>query len=160
MRVDHLAIKSLRKKDYDFEPTTIGEHIKKKRLQLGLTQKAVAASLKVSEFSVLNWEIGDHKPTNPGVLRCINEFLGYDPIIRGTTIPDRLQARRLALGWSQKALAVHLGVQPDTVAAWEKGGRILKHRHRSLIEKFLGLPERDSQYSDCVDAVAYAQRAR
>ena len=141
MRVDHLALKYLRRKEYDFEPATIGEHIKRKRLQLRLTQKQVAEALGVTEFSVLNWEIGDHQPDDAPTLHRIIGFLGYDPLPRGTTIPDLLRAKRRELGMGQRELAAYLGVDPKTVLYWEQGGRIGQKRHRQLLARTLGLEE-------------------
>ena len=55
--------KCLKPKDTDFEPKTVGEHIKKRRLVLKLTQTAVARKLGVSQASLINWERGDFQPT-------------------------------------------------------------------------------------------------
>lgn len=53
-----MCLKSLRKKPFDFEPQTLGEQIKKKRLELNLSQKEVGKMLGVTSFTVLNWEKG------------------------------------------------------------------------------------------------------
>jgi len=137
----------LRRKETDFEPQTIGEHIKKKRLALGLTQKAVAKLIRVTEFSVIHWENAEHQPRNAPTLQRIIRFLGYDPLPAKTTIPDLLRANRRQQGWGQRELAKHLGVDPATVANWESGGTILKYRHRQLVATLLGLPERETQES-------------
>lgn len=39
----HVSLKSLIPNAYDFEPETLGEHIKKKRLMKGMLQKELAA---------------------------------------------------------------------------------------------------------------------
>lgn len=57
-----MCLKSLRKKDFDFEPRNLGEQIKKRRVELGLSQKEVGEMLGVSPFTVLNWEKGKTKP--------------------------------------------------------------------------------------------------
>lgn len=49
-----IKFKALKPKESDFEPQTIGEHIKKRRLLLGLTQKSEAKMLKVTQFSIIN----------------------------------------------------------------------------------------------------------
>jgi DNA-binding transcriptional regulator YiaG len=141
LRVNHLSLKSLRTKDYEFEPTTIGEHIKKKRLQLKLTQKQVAKQLGVTEFSVLNWEVGDNQPDDAPILSRVIRFLGYDPLPTGWTIPELLRAKRRELGMGQRELAEHLGVDPKTVLYWEQGGRIGQKRHRRVLADFLEIPE-------------------
>jgi transcriptional regulator with XRE-family HTH domain len=139
--VGHLTLKSLIKKAYDFEPATIGEHVKKKRLQLGLTQNQIAKRLSVCVASVINWENGDHQPADAPTLKRIIQFLGYDPIPTGTTIADLLRAKRRALGMGQRELATHLGADPSTIMLWEQGGTILPHRYRQLIASLLKLPE-------------------
>lgn len=56
----------------------VGEHIKKRRLLLKLTQNTVASLLNVSQFSTINWERGDFQCSNVFTLHRIIEFLGYD----------------------------------------------------------------------------------
>ncbi|MFC1582402.1 multiprotein-bridging factor 1 family protein [Planctomycetota bacterium] len=46
---------------YPSNPKTLGEQIRKKRLDLGLTAKQVADKLKVHERTILNWETGKVK---------------------------------------------------------------------------------------------------
>ena len=133
--------KSLRNKIYDFEPTTIGEHVKKKRLQLGLTQGQVAKRLSVCSASVTNWENGDNQPADAPTLQRIIRLLGYDPVPIRTTIPDLLRAKRRELGMGQREFAAYLGVDPSTIMLWEQGGTILPHRYRHRIASLLGLPE-------------------
>nr|SPS05242.1 protein of unknown function [Candidatus Nitrotoga fabula] len=65
----------LRKKPFDFVPKNLGEHIKKKRLELGLTQKELGEMLGATLFTVLNWEKGKTEP-HPQFISGINLFLG------------------------------------------------------------------------------------
>ncbi|CAH1903598.1 HTH cro/C1-type domain-containing protein [Candidatus Nitrotoga sp. HW29] len=65
----------MRKKPFDFVPHTLGEYIKKKRLELGLTQKEVGKMLGATSFTVLNWEKGKTEPL-PHFISGINLFLG------------------------------------------------------------------------------------
>jgi len=97
--------------------------------------------LRISQSSVINWERGDFQPTRASTLARIIEFLGYDPLPAGETIPDRLRTRRQQLGWSQQELAERFGIDPCTVTDWEKGGTILKREHRVMMARFLGLTE-------------------
>ena len=60
------------------EPTTLGEHLKKKRFGLGLRQKKAAQMLDVSARSLSLWECGRLFPTIPYHARII-AYLGYDP---------------------------------------------------------------------------------
>ena len=57
---------------------TIGDHIRKKRLDLGLLQKEVAQHVGVDTNSVTNWEKG-HTSPRLHIIPRIMEFLGYVP---------------------------------------------------------------------------------
>jgi len=138
-----ISLKALKPKETDFEPQTVGDHIRKRRLLLKLTQKAVAGILKVSQFSIINWERAKFQPSKAATLHRIIEFLGYDPLPVGTTIPERLRQQRRLMGWGQRELAEHFGVDRCTVSGWELDGTILKRSHRSMVARFLGLTEAD-----------------
>jgi transcriptional regulator with XRE-family HTH domain len=138
-----IRLNALKPKETDFEPQTLGDHIRKRRLLLQLTKKAVAGILKVSQFSIINWERGEFQPSNVTTLHRIIEFLGYDPLPEGETIPERLRQKRRLMGWGQRELAEHFGVDRCTVTGWELGGTILKRSHRSMVARFLGLAEAD-----------------
>ena len=60
--VPHFLVCHLKRTDtragYPEEPTTIGGHLKKRRLDLGLRQKGVAGELRVNFKTYGNWEQG------------------------------------------------------------------------------------------------------
>ena len=60
---------------YPVRPITVGEHIRKKRMDLGLLQREVAEIIGVTESSIWNWEHG----TEPELQykSSIIIFLGY-----------------------------------------------------------------------------------
>jgi DNA-binding transcriptional regulator YiaG len=60
------------------EPRTIGEHVKRKRLQKHLFQADLAKVIGVDVGSVRNWEQGVHKPAEASMPRII-AWLGYNP---------------------------------------------------------------------------------
>jgi transcriptional regulator with XRE-family HTH domain len=60
------------------QPQTIGEHLKKRRLDLGLDQQQVAEQIGVTWMSVSNWERGIYRPSKRA-MQSIIAFLGYDP---------------------------------------------------------------------------------
>ena len=141
MTVFQRFLKSLRKKDVDFEPQTFGEHLKKKRLKLGLTQKEAGERLGVTSFTVINWEYCLRKPAIQHI-PAICRFLGYDPEPpTPKTLGERLAAKRRELGWAQEEAARKLGVDPSTWSEWENGGTIMAKAHRCLVAKVMGLPE-------------------
>lgn len=49
-------------KGYSAEPTTIGEAIRKRRLDLGLRQIDVAEAIGCNEMTIVNWEKGHTRP--------------------------------------------------------------------------------------------------
>jgi len=49
-------------KGYPVNPQTIGEKIRKKRMDLGLFQKEVAEIIGVNEQTINNWETGKFSP--------------------------------------------------------------------------------------------------
>lgn len=137
-----IELKALKRKKTDFELRTVGDHVRKRRLELGLTQKAVAKALRVTEFTIINWEKRGLTPPTTTMGRVI-KFLGYDPLPAGQTIAERLRQKRRLMGWGQRELAEHLGVDRCTVTGWELDGTILKRSHRSMVARFLGLAEAD-----------------
>jgi DNA-binding XRE family transcriptional regulator len=60
------------------QPKTLGEHIRKRRLEKHLLQTQLAKILSVDRVSIQNWERGIYEP-NTMITGKIVEFLGYDP---------------------------------------------------------------------------------
>lgn len=63
---------------YPEEPRTLGEHLRKRRLDLGLTQGQVAERFSATVQTVCNWEKGRSQP-EPRHYPAVIAFLGYDP---------------------------------------------------------------------------------
>jgi transcriptional regulator with XRE-family HTH domain len=103
---------------YPTELRTIGDHIRKRRLNLGLTQREVALRIGIDKTTVFNWEAGSAGP-NLRAMPEVIRFLGYDPTETGSTLGERLRATRRRLGLSHVDLAQRLGVDPSTVLDWE-----------------------------------------
>ena len=62
------------------QPTTIGGHLRKRRLQLQIHQSEAAVRLKVSTVTLSRWECDKVYPTWEHQPRLI-EYLGYDPFV-------------------------------------------------------------------------------
>jgi len=60
------------------EPTTLGEHLKKKRFGSGIRQSKAAQMLEVSARTLSLWECDRLFPTVPYHARII-KYMGYDP---------------------------------------------------------------------------------
>ena len=107
---------------YPASPKTIGEAIRKRRLDLGLKQREAAKMIGCNYLTLVNWEKGHFTPRvnrMAGVVR----FLGYNPLPTGATIAEQLVAHRKARGLTQKNFACELEVDPSTLAKWERGDR-------------------------------------
>lgn len=104
---------------YPKDLKSLGDHVRKARLDRKLLQQDVAKLLGVDETSVWQWE---RNRTDPQIycIPAIYDFLGYAP----WEPPDRFaawlrQARR-GLGLSRRKLATRIGVDPTTVDRWER----------------------------------------
>lgn len=120
---------------YPTEPTTLGEHLKKRRYVLGLFQKQVAARLRINEWTFLNWERDRTEPPVRLWPRIIN-FLGYYPSVP-RSVGEQLLARRRSLGIRRKEMAKRLGVDEAILAKWEIGAGSSGHECLDRMEKFL-----------------------
>jgi transcriptional regulator with XRE-family HTH domain len=99
---------------------TIVDHIKKRRLELGLFQAQVASILGVDESTVTNWEKNRTSPTLRSMPKII-DFLGYDPMPRHSeTLGEKLLQYRKSCGLSQKELAKRIGIDPATLSMLER----------------------------------------
>src|SRR4051812_45583526 len=90
-------------------PVTLGQHIKKRRLELKILQKDVAQIIGVSEDTITYWENGRATPQNRYYPKII-DFLGYNPLMVDGTLGGRIKIYRLSNGLSQEELAKILEV--------------------------------------------------
>ena len=138
-----ITLKALKPKPYPENPRTVGEHVRKRRLEAGLSQAALARTLRVSAFTIIGWEKGRITPPTVTMGRVI-QWLGYDPMPPGETLAERLKAKRRAMGWSQEEAAKVLGVHRSVFADWERGGRVHFRSYRRLLARFIGPPAGDA----------------
>lgn len=126
-----------RPKAYAEAPKTLGEHLLKRRSELGATQFEVATRLGTSLETVGNWEKDQAEPAMR-FFPAIFAFLGYDPFPLPRTLAERLLSKRRALGLSVKRAAEMVGVDEATFSAVEKEAGISA---KSLVKarKFLAL---------------------
>jgi len=101
---------------------TLGDHLRKKRFDLGLLQREVAERLGVSAETIVNWE---GNATTPICHRreAIVHFLGYNPFPKPRTLGEQLVWHRWALGLSQRRFAKRLKIDQGTLGRWERGER-------------------------------------
>lgn len=127
-----------RQSGYPEKPRTLGEHIRRRRLDLGLFQKDVAERVGADTTSVWNWENGTAAP-ELRFMPAILEFLGYDPRPMAKTVGEQLVRHRDGLGWSQKRLATALRVDATTLSRWELSKRAPRGVYAERVRAFLVL---------------------
>lgn len=142
------------------QPTTIGGHLRKRRLQLQIHQSEAASRLGVSTVTLSRWECDKVYPTWDHHLALI-AYLRFDPFTSSglrdpfsnetpvvassasATLGERIRIRRLELKLTVKNCAKKLNIDEKTLHGWEK------HRHTpargmlSHILKFLAGSEPD-----------------
>ena len=104
------------RKPYPKELKTYGDHLRKKRLDLNLSQPQVAKIINVTADSITNWELNRGKPILTLIPKIIS-FLGYIPIVKENSI----KSYRIQNGLSQKEFARILEIDPTTLSRIERG---------------------------------------
>jgi transcriptional regulator with XRE-family HTH domain len=117
------------------EPCSLGEHIRKRRLDLGLLQAEVAAEIGVTESTVWNWEHG----TEPELIHipAVLAFLGYIPWDCPDDPVGRLAYFKKVHGLSLHRLGALMGRDPEQLEGWLSGRRKPCKRDVSGILSFL-----------------------
>jgi DNA-binding XRE family transcriptional regulator len=99
------------------------------------------------KMSIVNWERG-HSVPRINLMAGVTRFLGFSPFRRGGDLAQRLVNHRQALGRTQKEFAHLIGVDPSTLARWERGERKPNGALLKVVEGVIG----ESFPSDDVDA--------
>jgi len=122
----HAELRASKRKPshYPMLLNTLGDHIRGRRLDLGLFQSLVAEQIGVDETTIHNWE-GNKSFLAIRYIPAILRFLGYNPFPPAQTLPDRLAALRKMLGMSQRKLAESLGVDPGTLQSKVRNESVL-----------------------------------
>ena len=92
-------------------PTTIGEKLKNKRIELNLLQIDVASIIGVCEDSITLWENNRNAPSVIYYPKII-EFPGYVPFdVNSSTLVGQIKLYRYLNGLSQENLALTLNIK-------------------------------------------------
>jgi len=139
------------------EPTTLGEHLKKKRFLAGIRQSEAALKLGVSNRTLSLWETDRVYPAWAFQPRLI-AYLGYDPFTNPAlgkpkgnetsciailssaapvTTGQKIKQRRFELKKTRKQLASELGVSVKTLWGWETDRWEPTAKGQKQIEAFL-----------------------
>jgi transcriptional regulator with XRE-family HTH domain len=106
---------------YPKELKTLGDHIRKRRLDLKLFQKQVAAQIAVDTTMIYNLE---RNATSPQihVLPQIIRFLAYNSLPAQESLAEKLLLTRRVIGLTQKEMAKRMGLIRPRWPGWN-GGR-------------------------------------
>ena len=125
---------------YPVHLNSLGDHIRKRRLDLGMHQKELAAIVNATTSTVTNWK-KNRTNTRLYLILKIIQFLGYNPLQGdASTLGEKIRRNRILRGLSLRKLAKEMGVDPGTLSNWEKkeGGSSAKHQK---ILKLMNLAE-------------------
>ncbi|MCB0526096.1 MAG: helix-turn-helix transcriptional regulator [Saprospiraceae bacterium] len=115
----------------------MGDHLRKVRLDRGLSQQEVAICLNVTTNSITGWELNRNVPTVRMAKRII-EFLGYVPIYENTqSFEGRLYLTRMITGKTQAQVAKEILVDQTTLRRVELGSQKPVRKTREKIEAFI-----------------------
>lgn len=120
---------------------TLGDHLRKVRIDRGLSQPQVAKVLNVTTDTVTYWETNRNEPTAK-FARAIIEFLGYLPFsFDESSIGKQLYYARLITGNTQKQVAKAIGCDASNLRYIELDSRrphgFVKQQIQAFIEKAL-----------------------
>jgi transcriptional regulator with XRE-family HTH domain len=122
---------------YPANPKIIGEHIRKRRLDLRLSQKEVGEAIGVAMETVRQWESGRNSPA-VRLMPKVVAFLGHPPVVdTGKIDGARIKACRKLLGLTGQEAAERLGICASTLSSWENGEAIKKRSYASAIESLI-----------------------
>lgn len=127
----NIVLKALKpeRKSYPKELKTSGDHLRKKRLDLNLSQPQVAKIINVTTDSITNWELNRNEPSLKQVPKIIS-FLEYSPTINENPI----KKYRLEKGFSQKELAKILEIDPTTLSRIERGSERMSRKVKMKLD--------------------------
>ena len=114
-----LNAKKLSPKGYPKEIKNIGDHIRKRRLDLNLTVEKAAQQMQTAHCNIHNWEQHRRRPHISSMPKII-EFLGYVPWkISCNTLGQRIATYRRLFGLTQRQFASKIGTDRWAVDSWE-----------------------------------------
>ncbi|MFN0177064.1 MAG: helix-turn-helix domain-containing protein [Saprospiraceae bacterium] len=114
----------------------MGDHLRKVRLDSGLSQLDVARLLQVSETMVTAWELNRNQPTAK-FAKVIIDFLGYIPFPENESLAKQLYMARLVSGKTQQEVSKEIGVDESNLRWIELGVRNPFSKTREKIEGFV-----------------------
>ena len=124
---------------YPEELNTVGDHLRKVRLDRRLSQANVARILNTSETRVTAWELNRNRPTAK-FAKAILEFLGYIPFsLDGCALGKQLFYARLIDGKTQKQVAKIINCDASNLRRIEMELRNPRVELRKKIQEYFQL---------------------
>lgn len=120
---------------YPTELKHMGDCIRKRRMDLGLSRKELARELGTNGWTVKHWEEHLKLRVELRFMPRIIAFLGYNPLPTGRTRGKTIIRERVTRGWSRKRLAEESGVDEATVRRVESDSqRVAKRVRKAILE--------------------------
>lgn len=122
-------------KELSKEPITLGDHLHRRRLELGLYQKDVATRLDVTTSTNINWERALKIKLRylPGVI----SFIGYNLISMPDDPMERLSWYKQINGLTFDQLGERMNRDSEQLADWLSGHCYPCQRNREAIDRVL-----------------------
>ena len=115
----HLTLKAPKPlpSNYPLQTKSLGDHIKRRRLDLKILQKEAAKKIGVDETTIWLWENNCVEPSISYIPKII-EFLGYTPFdTKYNSLGEKIITFRRIHGLSQKKLALLIGIDSTTIGS-------------------------------------------
>ena len=126
-------------KAYLRELRTVGDHICKKRIDLGLSRSDLAKTLGTTQTRVWVWENYETLPKMTLYPKVI-EFLGYDPLFDNSgTLKAKIKNYRRRHGLSNMKLAKRIGISYPLFLKFTNDKKI-GEKSIQMIQKFFKEP--------------------
>ena len=149
-----LTVKAQKRKNYSENPQPLGEHLKKRRRELGLLQREAGERMGVSAETVANWETDATRPV-ASQFKPVVAFLDYDPTPTPSSLAQRFEAKRRTLGVTLEQVARYLGWDEGSLRRYLKGTWRLSSERAAALEQFLEL-----EGNETIEVVSKPRRRR
>lgn len=95
--------------------TTLGDHLRKVRIQRKLSQPQVAKMINVSDETILSWEKNNTEPTPKDASKII-KFLGYFPFEwENESLSTKVRYARMVSGQTLRQMGKDIVVDASTM---------------------------------------------
>jgi len=116
----------------------VADHLRKRRLDLGLTRKAAGAQLGVGPWTYTRWESGT-MDIQVRYFPAIIGFLRYNPLPEPASFGEVVSRERKGKGLRRIALAQRIGVTEGAIQRLEEDRRGVTPRIKQSVARALDL---------------------